>query len=121
MAGARLYYVYADAKVTLSEGGGLPPLKAERSSDNVWVDPMIGVKGRLQGASSWFLTGWGMIGGFGVSSDIAWDVFGGVGYEVSDRWSLIAGYRGLGVDYESSDFLFDVTAHGPIFGAAFHF
>ena len=82
---------------------------------------MIGVKGRLQGASPWYLTGWGMIGGFGVSSDFAWDVFGGIGYEFNDWFSVVGGYRGLGVDYESSDLLFDVVLHGPIFGAVFRF
>ena len=82
---------------------------------------MIGVKTRLQGASPWYLTGWGMIGGFGVSSDVDWDVFGGVGYEVTDRVSLIAGYRAVGVDYESDDLLFDIIQYGPVLGGVFRF
>jgi hypothetical protein len=89
--------------------------------DEYWVDPMIGVKSRVQGASPWYLTGWAMIGGFGVSSDIDWDLFGGVGYEITDRISLVGGYRGIGVDYSSDGFVFDVIEHGPILGGVFRF
>lgn len=111
MAGARLWAVSND--VTL---GGL-----SGSDDEYWVDPMIGVKSRVQGASPWYVTGWAMIGGFGVSADIDWDLFGGVGYEFSDRFSLVAGYRGLGVDYSNDGFVFDVIEHGPILGGVFRF
>jgi hypothetical protein len=115
MAGGRLWYVGIDVEVS---GGGYT---VGTDADEVWVDPMIGVKGRFQGASPWYLTTWGMIGGFGVSSDLAWDVFGGVGYDLNDRWSLVGGYRALGVDYEDSDFKFDIIMNGPIFGGVFRF
>lgn len=111
MAGARIWGVSNDVTIAALSG----------SDDEVWVDPMIGAKGRLQGASPWYLTGWAMIGGFGVSSDIDWDLFGGVGYEFSDCFSLVAGYRGVGVDYSSGGFVFDVVQHGPIFGGVFRF
>ena len=119
MAGGRLWYVGVDLDVKIASGDYKEG--ASLSSNETWVDPMIGAKARLQGASPWYLTAWGMIGGFGVSSDFTWDVFGGVGYELSDRWSLIAGYRGLGVDYESGDFKFDIVQHGPIFGGVFRY
>jgi len=112
MAGARVWGVTNDLSIS---GVG------SASDDQYWVDPMIGIKGRLQGASRWYLTGWGMIGGFGASSDIDWDLFGGVGYEISDRISLVGGYRALGVDYSSGGFVFDIVEQGPIFGAVFRF
>jgi len=112
MAGARVWGVTNDLSIS-----GL----GSASDDQYWVDPMIGVKSRLQGASRWYLTGWAMIGGFGVSSDIDWDLFGGIGYEVSDRISLVGGYRGVGVDYSSGGFVFDVIEHGPILGGVFRF
>lgn len=34
---------------------------------------MIGAKARIETGTPFYFTGWGMIGGFGVSSDIAWD------------------------------------------------
>lgn len=115
MAGARVWGLKADVDVTLLGGD------ASGSGEEWWVDPMIGAKTRLQGASPWYVTAWGMIGGFGVSSDIDWDVFGGVGYEITDQISLIAGYRAVGVDYESGGLVFDIIQYGPVLGGVFRF
>ena len=62
-----------------------------------------------------------MIGGFGASSEITWDVMGALGYEISSSVSLVGGYRALGVDYENNGFVFDIVQHGPIVGAVFKF
>jgi hypothetical protein len=62
-----------------------------------------------------------MIGGFGVSSDLGWDAFAGLGYEFNDRFSMVGGYRALGVDYTNDEFVFDVVQHGPIFGGVYRF
>ncbi|MGX1499534.1 hypothetical protein [Roseibium aggregatum] len=125
MVAARFYSLTLDTDVEycgpLCQGAGLPARNFRSSDSEQWVDPMIGLKGRLQGSSPWYLTGWGMIGGFGVSSDFAWDAFGGVGYDFNNGFSLIAGYRGLGVDYESSNLLFDVVMDGPVIGGSFRF
>lgn len=115
MAGARLWSVGGDLTVS---GGGRT---VSRESDNVWVDPMVGVKGRLQGDGPLFATGWGMIGGFGAGSDLGWDALAAVGYQVTDRISLIAGYRAVGVDYSDSDFDFDAVLHGPIVSGVIRF
>jgi len=115
MAGARVWGVMGDFDVTLNGGEPGPGTGASGSGEKYWVDPMIGVKSRLQGASPWYLTGWAMVGGFGVSSDIDWDLFGGVGYQ------FVAGYRAVGVDYQDGDFLFDVIQQGPIMGGVFRF
>jgi len=68
-----------------------------------------------------FPTGWGLICGLGVSSEIAWDATGRLGYAFNDVVSLVADTRGLGVDYRNDGFVFDVIQHGPIFGAVFRF
>lgn len=117
VAGARLWS--ADNEFSLNGGllGG-----RSRSDGATWVDPMIGMKGRVDlGDSGFFLTGWGLIGGFGVSSDFTWDAMASLGYDVTSSISLTAGYRGLGVDYSEDGFVLDITQHGPIVGAAFHF
>ncbi len=116
MAGARVWSVNTDVRITAGVGAGF-----SGSDSATWVDPMVGVKGRWQGASPWYLTGWGMVGGFGVSSDIDWDVMAGAGYEVRDWVSVVAGYRAAGVDYQDGPFVFDTILHGPIFGAVFRF
>ena len=116
MAGARIWAVNTDVSITAGLGGGL-----SFSDDASWVDPMIGVKARMQGGSPWYLTTWAMIGGFGVSSDFAWDLLGVAGYEVNDRFSFVAGYRAAGVDYQDGPFILDIVMSGPIIGGVIRF
>jgi hypothetical protein len=67
------------------------------------------------------VAGWGLVGGFGTSSDKVLDVMAGLGYEISDRTSLFAGYRVMDVDYSKDGFVYDVNQHGPILGGVFRF
>ena len=90
------------------------------SQEETWADPVVGLKGRVSLTPQLYLTGWGMIGG-GASSDIVWDVLGGVGYQFNDTISAVAGYRAAGVDYENEGFVYDVIQHGPILGVVFRF
>jgi hypothetical protein len=128
MAGARYWYVDNDieARVSLSITGPGPldpGLSKEFSgSDGAsWVDPMVGVKSRIDTTTPVYFTGWGMIGGFGVGSDINWDVMGGVGYEWTDHFSTVLGYRALGVDYKDDGFVYDIIQQGVALGAVINF
>jgi hypothetical protein len=86
-----------------------------------WVDPVVGLKGRANISPNFFVTGWALAGGFGVSSDLMWDAMGSVGYEFNDTFSMTAGYRALSVDYHNNGFVYDVVQSGPILGAVFKF
>ncbi|QPC45337.1 hypothetical protein HW532_13405 [Kaustia mangrovi] len=120
MAGARLWSVDTKIRAKLSADG--TEVGAYSGNDGeTWVDPMIGLRGRLNLDESWYLTGWGMIGGFGVASDFAWDVFGSVGYQWSRSFSTTVGYRALGVDYRDDGFVYDIVEHGPVLGAVLRF
>ena len=119
MAGVRVFSVDNDIDVSLSAGQRVAGLSG--SEGDTWADPIVGARARYDINPSWYLTGWGMIGGFGASSDITWDVMGGVGYQWNDWLSLVAGYRALGVDYENDGFVYDVIQQGPIFGAVMRF
>ena len=114
VAGARVWSV----ETTLSFAGG--PLGGLWLRDSqTWVDAMAGLKGRMNVTPQVYLTGWAIAGG--GSSDSSWDVLGGVGYDFSDRFSAVLGYRAAGVDYQNGPFVFDVTMQGPILGAVFRF
>ncbi|MEW5422568.1 hypothetical protein HNS03_11675 [Amorphus sp. 3PC139-8] len=114
VGGARVWSVRNE----LSFNGGL--LNGRGAKDSAtWVDAMGGIKGRVDLSDRFYLTG-SALGG-GGSSDFAWDLLGAVGYDVSDRFSALAGYRALGVDYQDGPFEFDVTIQGPIIGASFKF
>ena len=116
LAGGRLWWL--DGKVGLG-AGVLPGITA--TEDDIWVDPVIGAKGQYALNDKFFVEGWGLIGGFGVSSDFMWDVYGGVGYEVNDWFSAAVGWRHIGVDYSNGSFLFDVDFDGPMFSGTFRF
>lgn len=120
MAGARIWSVDNDISLSLAAGG--PPLLEFSGSDgDTWVDPMVGIKGRIDINPSWYLTGWGMVGGFDVGSEFSWDVLGAVGHQLTDRLSIVGGYRALGVDYQDDGFVYDIVQHGPVFGAVYRF
>ena len=61
------------------------------------------------------------MGGFGVSSEIAWEAFGGVGYRFTDWCSATLGYRYLHEEYDQDRFTFNLDAHGLLLGFGFHF
>ena len=116
MAGGRLWWVETDID---PQGGPADPLFF--SDGDTWVDPIIGAKARVDLSEHFYFTTWGMIGGFGLTSDFTWDVMAALGYQVTDKISMVGGYRALGVDHSDGAFLFDVVQHGPILGAVFRF
>lgn len=114
VAGARVWSV----KETLSFSGG--PLNGLWLEDSAaWVDAVGGVKGRANLTPKVYLTGWAFAGAGGA--DLDWDVFAGIGYDFSDRFSGVIGYRAAGVDYQDGPFVMDVVMQGPVLGAVIRF
>jgi opacity protein-like surface antigen len=101
--------------------GGGPLAPVSFSETKAWADPVIGARLRAAAWGRWIFVLTGDVGGFGVSSDLTWQVFGGVAYEISDRWSAKIGYRALGVDYTDGGFKYDVIMHGPLLGLGYKF
>jgi hypothetical protein len=116
LAGARLYNVSTDA--TLRIGGAF---SRSGSTDETWVDPMVGAKFSVKLSDNWSLNSWAFAGGFGVSSQFSWDLFGGVGYNFNNKYSMVLGYRGLGVDYADGGYVYDVVQKGPVIGFKINF
>lgn len=95
-----------------------------RSVDEDWIDPFIGARLRAPGTGKWTLEFRGDIGGFGVGSDLAWQVYPKVGYRFSNLFELQAAYRVIGMDYTGGGdpaFVYDMRTFGPELGLAFHF
>jgi hypothetical protein len=96
-----------------------------RSMNPDWVDPFVGARLIVEMKDWLVLHLRGDVGGFAVSSDASeftWNVFGGPAFKLSDKFSIVAGYRALGLDREKgSDFESDVTLHGPMLGAHIQF
>ena len=115
LAGGRLWNVDAEGALTG------PLAVRQRSGSKTWVDPIIGISGRVELGSGFALQAEGDVGGFGLVSDIDWQVLGTIQYQVADYLTLDAGYRYLAVDFDDGGFLFDVALSGPIIGASIRF
>jgi hypothetical protein len=102
LAGGRLWNL--DGKAKLSG----PVSVQKRSGSDTWVDPIIGISGRVGLGSGFALQAEADVGGFGLVSDINWQVLGTLQYQVSDSVTLDADYRYLGLDYKNGGFLWDV-------------
>lgn len=86
-----------------------------------WIDPVIGLRTRTNITDWLFIPLRGDIGGFGANSELTWQAFGGVGFQIS-RWAaVVAGYRTLGYDYDQANFEYNVNTHGPLLGLEFTF
>lgn len=100
-------------------GGALAGTSA--SDGATWIDPMIGTKFHADVGNGVYVAGWGMIGGFDISSKFVWDVMGGAGYQFNEWSSVFLGYRAMGVDYRDHGFVYDVVQKGPVIGGVFKF
>jgi opacity protein-like surface antigen len=116
LAGARLWNTREDLEF---KGGILPGFQA--SSERTWADPVIGGALRYDLSRRWSLAAKGLVGGFGVSSDLTWEAFGGVSFRFTDWCSATIGYRYLREDYDRDGFQLDLEAHGALVGVGFHF
>jgi len=97
----------------------------EVSQDKTWVDPIAGLTLRTAAGRPVQLRVYTEIGGFGLGSDFAWQIFPNVGIRLTRRASLELGYRWLDLDYATgegnSEFRYDVLTQGPVVGFGFRF
>ncbi len=118
LAGARYNHLEAGLAFTTILGPGrtvsVEDLKA-------WVDPFVGFRGQYRLCDDWYLVGRGDIGGFDVSSELTYNLYGAIGHEFSERMSMELGYRYLYVDYTSGGFVYDMVTEGIFAGVRIDF
>lgn len=97
-----------------------------------WVDPVVGVHWKQPLGERWMAGVSANVGGFGVGSDIAVDVFPTVQFKVGKNAWIGGGWRFLYMDYETGyedgvpipgeePFRYDMVTTGPVIGMAFRF
>ena len=91
------------------------------STTKTWADPIIGVRFQQEISDKFFFRAVGDIGGFGIESDLTWQAMAAIGYRVNDNGSVVLGYRGIGTDYTSGGFGYDVISHGLLLGYEYKF
>jgi hypothetical protein len=123
-AGALLNSLQIDMDISRKMAGG-ETLNQTGSQSKTWVDPML--IARLATNPAQKVTGQfrGEIGGFGIGSDLAWQLQAVAAYRFSKLFDLSAGYRAISLDYSSGDgnkaFVYDVVTHGPLIKFGFSF
>ena len=115
-AGVAWFYLGLDLDFSPAER---PGFGTDGSKD--FFDPMIGYQLSHQLSEKWFLGSRGQIGGFGVSSDLTWQLGAYLGYQLSERSSMGIGYRHLYIDYSDGGFLYDADTSGVFLGGAIEF
>ncbi len=101
------------------------PLQTSVDMTKNWVDPSVGLNLRTQGQGRLHAGLYSEVGGFGLGSKFAWQIFPTVGVNVGEHAALEGGYRWLGINYESGEdlqrFKYDVVSQGPVLGFTFKF
>jgi len=105
--------------------------KSSRKGSQSWFDPMLIARTHNQPGTKILYEFRGDIGGFGIGSDLAWQIQAYAGYRFSKLFQITAGYRWIGVDYEKTNtaeaiidnnrFLYDMTTSGIVIRAGFNF
>ncbi len=100
------------------------PINLELQRTKDWVDPVVGVVLRTSRERRWHATLIADIGGTG-NSDLTWQFFPSIGFDMSKRTSFEVGYRVLSTDYGMGDgagrYEYDVLYQGVAAGLAFKF
>ena len=115
MAGARIPSIKAD----LNLSGPLQTV--ERDSSATKVGPVIASRFRMPFGEKWGVELYGDLGGFGVTSDLSWQLLGTIQYEISDRWLLGGGWRHFSAEQSNNGFKIDLTMSGPFLAFGYRF
>jgi hypothetical protein len=115
-AGARYNYMSADIDL---RGARLPGRSA--FGEVGWVDPVIGVSGKVHIWKPVSLWAKGDIGGFGAASDFAWQVQGGLEIQVTRSIYSAVGWRYMKYDYTSGGFTNKTDLNGPYIESGIRF
>lgn len=109
-------YTDLEADVDLTSLLPLPDVDGSRD----WVDPFIGFRTGIQWTPRFASSFRFDIGGFGVGSDLVYQLTSMHAVAMTEKLDLVFGYRRLTYDYEddsgANEFEFDATLAGPIIG-----
>lgn len=114
---------WVNMKADISATGGLDDQHADASKS--WLDPLVGVHAFAPLSDRWWIGLRADVGGFGVGSELTWQAYADIGFQVSELVAIIFGYHALDIDYESGNGLerseVDLMISGPQIGVAFRF
>jgi opacity protein-like surface antigen len=103
----------------LSFSGALLPPRSDNGGDT-WADPVVGLRTILPIGGGFVANALGDVGG-GPNGDLTWQIYGGIGYDISQAVSAYVGYRYLSMNHHDGKFEYNIKQQGPIIGIGFRF
>jgi hypothetical protein len=97
------------------------PVLPDQSTDTTQIDPVIGAQGTWPLGERFQFRLRGDVGGFGIDSDLTYQMFGVFAWEFVRHWGLTAGYRMVGWEFESDGVDNDLRLSGLLLGLAASF
>lgn len=122
--GGRLNYlqVGVDASIYTFEPG-TRDFSGDR--EKTWFDPLIITRLSTDINDKWLFQFRGDVGGFGIGSDLTWQLQAYAGYRFSKVFQVSGGYRILSTDFSEGkspgEFVFDMNEFGPCVRLGFNF
>jgi hypothetical protein len=99
--------------------------EVKASGSKTWFDPVIITRLSADIYDKWLFKFSGDIGGFGIGSDLTWQLQAYAGYRFGKVFQLTAGYRILSIDYDKGvdeeRFIYNVDTFGPVIRFGFNF
>ena len=93
--------------------------------DDTWFDPIIITRLSTDINDKWLFQFRGDVGGFGLGSDLTWQLQAYAGYRFTKGFQITAGYRVLNTDYRKesayTEFVFNMKEFGPVIRFGFNF
>jgi hypothetical protein len=90
-----------------------------------WFDPILITRFSTDINDKWLFQFRGDVGGFGIGSDLTWQMQAYAGYQFTKVFQLTAGYRVLSTNYikgeDSDQFTFNMKEFGPVIRFGFNF
>ncbi len=108
-------YVHVDTGVEVEN----EDLFAASASDG-WLDPIVGIRGRVMPMDWLYLAYYGDAGGIGFGSEFSWQLYAGLGL-AANGVDFELGYRHLFINYDGDDFDYEVHLGSPTLTTTFRF
>src|SRR5688572_19680851 len=123
--GLGVTYNEIDADVSIFIDTPFGTISRAAGMNEEWIDPSVLTRVTFPINDRWFFQARANLGGFGVGSDLMWQLQTDLGYRHSERLLFSFGYRIIDVDYDQGSgldrFVYDMQTFGPVLKFGFNF
>ncbi len=100
---------------------GLQTNTLKVSVGETFLDPVLGLRATVPLGAGWQIVTLVDAGGFGIGTDLSYQLLATVGWQMSESVGFGLGWRQLGIDFDEPDLAMDVAFSGPLLGMRISF